>query len=435
MQRPEIGRKDPNCSTINGNLSACASIVLTEKISVDNLYVGMYVSRLDRPWLGTPFLLQGFVIKDEEDIAKLREHCEFVYVDLEQSSTSLRRPEPTSPCPARPSRAPSPAADKPSIARQDRVSVEKEMAFARNARASVREAVGDLMDAVRDGKKPNVAQLRDAVQEMEGSIIRNPDAFMLLRSLKERDSYTFSHCIDSSVMAIAFARHLGLPKEQISDLGLGTLLADIGKTRVAPELLKAPRRLTTDEFEQVKKHVDFSIEIMEELPGMSERVVSIVSTHHERFDGSGYPQGLMGDQIPLVGCVAGLVDWFDALTSDRPYANAESFQAVVQQLYKYRDGAFPGELVERFIQMLGLYPVGTLVELSNGEVGIVIAQNRLRRLRPKVMLVLDKEKKRLQVNPVRDLLSETTDEDGLELSVVTTLSHGAYGISPQDYFL
>ncbi len=409
--------------------------MFTEKVAVENLDLGMYVSDLDRPWLESPFLLQGFMIKDEEEIAQLREYCQFVYVDREQSSTSQWQPDPVSPSRARPSRDASPAAPKPSIERHDRISVEKEIAFARNARASVKEAVGSLMDAVREGKKPNVAQLRDSVAEMESSIIRNPDAFMLLRSLQERDTYTYSHCIDSSVMAIAFARHLGLPKDQISDVGLGALLADVGKMRISQALLTTTRRLGGTELEQVKMHVAHSVSIMEELPGMNSRVVSIASTHHERFDGSGYPHGLSGDQIPLMGCIAGLVDWFDALTSDRPYGNAESLQTVVQKLYECRDASFPGELVERFIQMLGVYPVGTVVELSTGEVGIVIGQNRLRRLRPKVMLVLDFEKRRLHVNPVRDLLSETTAEDGSELTVLTTLSPGAYGISPQYYFL
>ncbi len=409
--------------------------MFTEKVLVENLDFGMFVSQLDRPWLESPFLIQGFVIKDEEDIAKLRQYCEFVYIDLEQSSTSGWRPDPVSPPQARPFRDASPAAPTPPIERHDRVFVEKEIEFARDARASLKEAVGSLMDAVREGKKPNVAQLRDSVAEMESSIIRNPDAFMLLRSLQERDTYTYSHCIDSSVLAIAFARHLGLPKDQISDVGLGALLADVGKVRILPTLLTAARRLSGTELEQVRMHVTHSVDIMEELPGMSARVVSIASTHHERFDGSGYPHGLSGDQIPLMGCIAGLVDWFDALTSDRPYGNAESLQTVVQMLYQCRDADFPGELVERFIQMLGVYPVGTLVELSTGEVGIVIGQNRLRRLRPKVMLVLDFEKKPLHVNPVRDLLSETTAEDGSELTVLTTLSPGAYGISPQDYFL
>ena len=409
--------------------------MFTEKVLVENLDFGMYVSQLDRPWLESPFMLQGFVIKDEEEIAQLREYCEFVYIDLEQSKTSYSGPDSVSPYKAGPPRNASSAAPKPSIERNDRVSVEKEIEFARNARASLQEAVGSLMDAVRDGKKPNVAQLRDSVAEMESSIIRNPDAFMLLRSLQERDTYTYSHCIDSSVMAIAFARHLGLPKDQISDVGLGALLADVGKVRISPDLLTSARRLKGAELEQVRKHVTHSVEIMEELPGMSERVVSVASTHHERFDGSGYPHGLSGDQIPLMGCIAGLVDWFDALTSDRPYGDAESLQTVVQKLYQSRDASFPGELVERFIQMLGVYPVGTLVELSTGEVGIVIGQNRLRRLRPKVMLVLDSEKKPLHANPVRDLLSETTAEDGSELTVLTTLSPGAYGISPQDYFL
>lgn len=423
------------CFIIYSDRGATAKIMYTQKVSVDNLDVGMYVSKLDRPWLETPFQLQGFLIRGDDEIAELRKYCEHVYIDLEQSSTLQGRSKSASSPGPRSSRGAPPGVPPPSVEYRDRVSVEKEMEFAQNARASVSETVSNLMDAMREGKKPNIAQLRDSVTEMEGSILRNPDAFMLLRSLKERDDYTYSHCIDSSVLAIAFGRHLGLPKDQISDLSLGTLLADIGKTRVSPELLKSSRRLTGAELEQVKMHVTHSVNIMGELPGINPRVISVAATHHERFDGSGYPQGLGGSGIPILGSMAGLADWFDALTSDRPYANAESLQSVVQQLYERRDSSFPGELVERFIQMLGAYPVGALVELSNGEVGIVIGQNRHRRLRPKVMLVLDSEKRPLHVNLIRDLLSETTTEDGSELAVVTTLDPGAYGISPQDYFL
>ena len=204
----------------------------TQKVAVENLDVGMYVSKLDRPWIETPFLLEGFLIKGPDDIAELRKHCEHVYIDLEQSSTLQGQRRPASSAQARPSREASPGVPTPSIEYPDRISAENEIEFAQNARASVNETVSNLMDAVREGKKPNIAQLKDSVADMQDSILRNPDAFMLLRSLKERDTYAYSHCIDTSVLAIAFGRHLGLPKEQISDLGLGSLLADIGKTRV-----------------------------------------------------------------------------------------------------------------------------------------------------------------------------------------------------------
>jgi hypothetical protein len=128
--------------------------MFTEKVLVENLDFGMYVSQLDRPWLESPFMLQGFMIKDEEEIAQLREYCEFVYIDLEQSKTSNSGPDSVTPYQAQPSRNASPADPKPSIERHDRVSVEKEIEFARNARASLQGAVGSLMDAVRDGKKP-----------------------------------------------------------------------------------------------------------------------------------------------------------------------------------------------------------------------------------------------------------------------------------------
>jgi len=413
----------------------------TEKVLVQDLDIGMYVSALDRPWLETPFLLEGFLIERDEDISYLRQHCEYVYVDVERSRASFT---PSSKRPPSGKRAPSKiphgrdvssSVARPGVAYEDVVPVEREIEFAQEARASVDEAVRDLMDAVSEGKKPNLAQLADSVADMENSIIRNPDAFMLLRHLKGWDSYTYAHCIDCSVLAIAFGRHLGLPREQITDIGLASLLADVGKMRVPTKLLMAPGPLTEAELEQVRRHVGHSLDIMEELPGMRSAVLSAVSAHHERYDGTGYPNRLGNSEIPLSGRIVGLADWFDALTSDRPYSRASSVQTVVQQLYEARDTLFASELVERFIQMLGTYPVGSLVELSTGEVGVVIGQNRTRRLRPKVMLVLDSQKNPLQANPIRDLLHESTAEDGSELAVVTTLSPGAYGISPEDYFL
>ncbi|MEM7254412.1 MAG: HD-GYP domain-containing protein, partial [Pseudomonadota bacterium] len=401
------------------------------KLPADELIKGMYVSQLDRPWTETPFLFQGFKIRDTKDINQLQKYCKFVYIDVERGKS----PPPATGRPPMPDNIPKAPLPKPSVKYEDETAVEKEVEVAQAAQVAVTQAVDCFMDDVRAGKKPDYEQLKQTVVRMEESVLRNPDAFMWLRRLKDKDSYSYAHCIDTSMLAIAFGRQLGLPRVQIRSLGIGALLSDVGKMRLPSELLTKQGRLTDEEFDLVKTHVEHSVKIMKELPDVPDSAISIAATHHERFDGSGYPRGLAGGDIPLHGRMTAIVDCFDAMTSDRPYAQAVSPHEVIQQMYQWRNTAFQDELVEQFIQTLGVYPVGTLVELNTGEVGIVIGQNRVRRLRPKVMLVLDKYKTALEITPIRDLLTEEYNEDGTELTIVRSLEPNAYGIDPAEYYL
>lgn len=402
------------------------------KLAADELIKGMYVSQLDRPWTETPFLFQGFKVRDAKDIDQLQKYCDFVYIDIERGLCPDPKHDGRPPMAPNIPKAPLP---KPSMKYEDASSVEKEVELAKAAQAAVTEAVDCFMDDVRSGSKPDYEQLKSTFVRMEESVLRNPDAFMWLRRLKNKDSYAYAHCIDTSMLAIAFGRQLGLPRVQIRSLGLGALLSDVGKMKLPAELLTKQGRLTDEEFELVKTHVEHSVKIMKSLPDVPPTAVTIAATHHERFDGSGYPKGLAGGDIPLHGRMTAIVDCFDAMTSERPYATATSPHEVIQQMYQWRNTAFQDELVEQFIQTLGVYPVGTLVELTTGEVGIVIGQNRVRRLRPKVMLVLDKYKTALDITPIRDLLTEEYNEDGKELNIVKSLEPNAYGIDPSEYYI
>ncbi len=406
------------------------------KVPAEELARGMYVAQLDRPWVETPFLFQGFVIENEGQIAKLQKYCDHVFVDVERGDAPSRPPAGARPRGAGVAlRVPPAAVPEPAVAYRDETPVEEELETAREARESVVQAVGEFLDHVRQGRKPEIADVKRTVRDMEQSILRNPDACLLLRLLKDKDSYAHAHCVDSSVLAIAFGRQLGLQRDQVHVLGLGALLADVGKMRVPTELLEAPRSLTGEEVAVVRDHVRHSVEIMREMRGIDPAAVEMVECHHERHDGSGYPRGLAAGDIPLFGRMAAVVDTFDAITSERPYATAISPHDAIRKLYEWRGHAFQEELVEQFIQMLGVYPVGTLVELTTGEVGVIIGQNRVRRLRPKVMLLLDAEKAPLEINPIRDLLAETHDEAGLEIAVASTLEPGAYDLDPADFYL
>ena len=406
--------------------------MLQVKLPAQKLAKGMYVSKLDRPWVETPFMFQGFLIEKNEQIRSLQEYCEHVYIDVEKGDGPPA--EGIGPV-ALPADFPPAPLPKPRVQYETETTVEDELEVAKSTHTTLTDAVTDYLDEVRSGKKPDVAVVKNTITEMQASIIRNPDAFMWLRRLKKKDTYTYAHCIDCSVLAIAFGRQMGLPPAQIQNLGIGALMFDVGKRKVRDELLSKPDALTPEEFEEVKKHVGYSLEIMRETRGILQPAIDAAASHHERFDGSGYPQGLKGGEIPLLARMAGIVDFFDAVTSERAHATAMSPHAAIRYLYELRNTQFQDELIEQFIQTLGVYPVGTLVELSNGEVGIVIGQNQVRRLRPKIILVLDADKQPLEITPVRDLMMEEQDESGTELTISATLEPGTYGIQPDEFYL
>jgi HD-GYP domain-containing protein (c-di-GMP phosphodiesterase class II) len=390
----------------------------------------MYVAELDRPWVETPFMFQGFIVRDPREIQRIQGYCAFVFVDNERGIVPSNPGSASGT--ASMSLAPLP---KPSIVYEVESEVESELETAKNVHIAVTQSFGQLLTEVRSGQAPQLAQVREVISEMEESILRNPDAFMWLRRLKKKDSYTFSHCIDTSILLMAFGRQMGLPRQHIHELGLGGLMADIGKMKVPDALLRRDGPLNPAEFEVVKRHVNYSVEIMGASRDMAPNAIAIVAAHHERFDGTGYPDKLSAGQIPMHARMAAIVDTFDAVTSDRAHAKALAPHDAIALLYEQRNKGFQDELIEQFIQTLGPYPVGTLIEFDTGEVGIVIEQNRVRRLRPKVVLLLDASKRPIKSTPTLNLMSETHNEDGQAINILHSLTPGAYDIDPEEFYL
>ena len=403
------------------------------KVGTDELEIGMYVQELDRPWIETPFLFQGFTINTPEDIEKLKEFCDYVFITEEQH---LVRPELARPTDTAANRAVS-VKGLPStpVHYQDQASVEQELGVARSAHHNLTKEVHALVGSIRIGRDISAREIAKAVEQMIDSIIRNPDAFFWLTMLKKVDSYAYHHAVDSSALAVAFGRHLGFGKEELNDLAIGVLLCDIGNTRLPKSLLRKPGKLSPDDREMIRQHVSHTVDIMKAIPGISETAVEIAYTHHERFNGNGYPRGLKGNEIPIGGRIAAIVDYYDAITSDRPYNPALSSHLAIRRLYEHRNVYFQEELVEQFIQTLGVYPTGSLVELSTGEVGVVLSQNRLRALRPKVMLILDKNKVAYGIFPTLDLIAEPRDSEGNIIEILRAVEPNTYGIDPKNYYL
>lgn len=402
-----------------------------KQIPVTGLEVGMYVSELDRPWLETPFLFQGFPINDDIEIKELKKYCEYVYVDLEQSKERYQARKKSK------SNLAVEIHNQETIEStyQDLITVEEELETARDLRQKSNEMVSSIMDDVRAGKVFDIEGLADNIESMVESIIRNPDALVCLTRLKDQDSYTYSHSIDVCSYMLAFGRHLGFSKEQLKILGMGGLLQDVGKAKLPQSLLEHTGKLNAEELELARRHVTYSIEIVKELRAIPLDVVDMIYAHHERFDGSGYPLGVSGNKISMYSSMAGIVDSYDALISDRSYAKAVSSTHALHYLFQQRNCLFKDTLAEQFIQCIGIYSVGSLVELNTSEIGIVISQNRIRQLKPKVMLVLDKDKSPL-VNPQTiDLILEPIGYGGKPYEISRALKPGAYGIDPKEYYL
>lgn len=410
-------------------------VAVEKKVDSRDLKPGMYVARLDRPWVETPFLFQGFRIHNQHDITELQRHCRFVYIDIERGEPAARYLDDN------PAAARATDTELHDICRsapgrpvyQDTVSVEEELAPARESHRTACDRIGNILDDIRAGRKLNAREAEHAVSGMIESILRNPDAFMWLTKLKDKDSYTYAHSIDACALAITFGRHLGLPRPELQQVAVGTLLFDIGKMKLPTDLLEKPGRLTEAEFTLMQAHVEHSVGLMTESKDISRTSIEVAYSHHERHNGKGYPRGLRSDQTSVYGKIAAIVDCYDAITSDRPYAVAVSPHEAIRSLYEWRNVDFQEELVEQFIQCLGVYPTGTLVELSTGQVGIVLSQNRVRRLRPKVMLVLNADKDVYEIAPTVDLMVEESASRKLEIA--RSLEPGAYGIDPAAYFL
>ncbi|MDZ7785113.1 MAG: HD-GYP domain-containing protein [Halioglobus sp.] len=420
----------------------------TLKVTTTDLEIGMYVSGLDRPWLGTPFATQGFFIQSAQEIEQLCQYCDYVLVDSRRSvkSSSHRRRATVAQTreSASPQNTDSPPADayggrkrippekifygRAIHSYRDDGSWEEEEPRARRALDSLIEDVGDIFEEVGEGQKLDVVRLRKAVEPVVDSISRNPDACLWVARLKQHDRYTYKHSLGAAIWSVALGRQLGLSRHDLRSLSMGCMLMDVGKLRVDPALLQAERELDAREMAEVAGHVNHGVEIVRESGLLNRDVLDMVAHHHERFDGSGYPNGLRHNEIPPCARIAGIVDTYDAITSKRSYASAMAPSEAIKHLYMTRDTDFQAELVEAFIQAIGIYPAGTLVELSSGEVGVVVAEYRIRRLRPKVMLLLDAQKRRLRKSKIVDLQQECGANGEPLLSIRRSLEPESYGI-------
>jgi HD-GYP domain-containing protein (c-di-GMP phosphodiesterase class II) len=518
---------------------------MASKIFTSDLKVGMFVADLDRPWVDTPFLLQGFLIENDEQILALKTHCEFVMVDRARSTgsefeavsglspatntmpamrskpragsqvdpeeaTPLSNAEDRAPAPkparrpakyvppkesdarapsgapetdpnatyevtpagerqgffsrmraglkgllGKPGEAPAPTlSEAPRETPQefaaraellpqgievqtyvDQATVEDEVPRAQAAVKQASTLLEKLVQDIRLGQSFEIDRVEEIVEGMVESIVRNPDAAMWIARLREEDISTYGHGLQVSVYLASFGRHIGFPKEQLSQLAQIGLLLDIGKIKLPRWLLDKQGRLTAEEYEEAKRHVDHGIAILTETPNVDPEVLKGIEQHHERMNGSGYPHGYVGEEIGIYGRMAGIVDTFAALTNHRPYAAAASSYEALRSLSGWAGDFFHEPLVQQFVSSIGVFPVGSLIELSTGEVAIVVAHNRVRRLKPRVLVVTGPDKTRSAHPAMLDLLYDTKSGGDEPVFIKRGLPAGAYDLDLKDFYL
>lgn len=399
-----------------------------KKIRSTEVEKGMFVSSLDRPWSETPFLFQGFLVKENEEINQLRELSRHVYIMVPDDEITIDRvPHATLSSSWRKSQsnhATTPIAPKKTA---------RDQAYENSVNhTEISNVIADTFSLLQSGKQLHLDKIEQSTAIMIESIEKNPSSYIWLTKIKHFNSYLYKDALSSSVLASAMGAQLGLEREQTLHLAIGAMLMDCGKTAIPKEIVNKSSSLDHDEWELMKTHVSLGTSMLNNTENISPFILETVQTHHERLDGSGYPSSLHQSQIPLFGQIAGIIDYYVSVTTPRPYANAISPSDAIKGLYQLRHRYFDETLIENFIQVIGTYPTGSLVELSSGEVGIVTSQNPGSRLKPNLVLILDKNKKPYGNFPVINLLHYSHDQDTPPVQIQHTLADGEYGINIEE---
>jgi putative nucleotidyltransferase with HDIG domain len=399
---------------------------MIKRIRSDQLLPGMFIHDLNCGWMDHPFAFNSFKVNDTKtidqiissgirelyidsekglDVADAQTHDEF-HAEIHQQITSL--------------------AEKHEIKSSPPSSLVQEAQQAKVIHADAHKVVHHLMSDVRMGKQLELAKLSPTVEHITDSIFRNKDAFISLSRIKNKDEYTFQHSVSVCALLVAFSREMDFDKDVVLNAGLGGLLHDIGKMKVPDHILNKPGSLSESEFVVMKSHAALGRDLLRQTPGIPDIAVSITGQHHERVDGTGYPDKLKKDEISTFGQMAAIVDVYDALTSDRVYHKGMEPTAALKKLFEWSKFHFNPEMVQRFICLIGIYPVGSLVKLESGMLAVVITAGTESLLRPVVRIVFDIKRNHF-VTPYDIDLSNKLDQ------IIQYESPHSWSINPFDF--
>ncbi|HUW50064.1 MAG TPA: HD-GYP domain-containing protein [Sulfuricella sp.] len=365
---------------------------MIKRIPLSQLKTGMFIHDLNCSWVVHPLFLTRFKVESDAEIEKIAElGVREVYID---PARGIDLPGAETADEAR-------FAVECELLRMGEetggvsgglVSVCEERDAAIEIQSHAHQAIRDMMRDIRMGRQLEMERVDQAIGGITDSILRNSTALIQMSRVKTKDNYTYMHSVGVCTLMTAFCNTLELGRDITRQISTGAILHDIGKMKVPDEILTKPGRLTDPEFEEMKRHVSYGCEIVRQLAPISPISFSVLSQHHERYDGSGYPARLKGEEISQFGQMAAIVDVYDAITSDRVYHKAMAPVEAVRKIQEWGEFHFNRELVRHFIHCVGIYPPGTFVRLESGLIGAVVEQNAASLLRPTVRMVYDTRK-------------------------------------------
>lgn len=429
---------------MSNNFNGRGKVLTRERIPVNELALGMHVIELDRPWLETDFLIQGFIIQRQDEIESLQRQCEFVYIEgIEHKLDVAPEPVPTKPGllgrllgtkptalqnaetsqPKKPAR---PTAQTRTVY-INKISTGQEILVAKDHYSAAKTVAKNIMEDLRIGRMLDMNQARNTVDEVVDSLLRNDDALVWLTKLKNQDEYTAEHSLNVCILSAAFARHLGHDEGEIRKIGLAGLLHDIGKAKIPVEILNKPGPLNDEERALIKQHPNMGRNLLMTSASVEHYTIDVAYSHHERVDGTGYPRALQAHQIPYYAKLIAIVDTYDAITSSRAYDTGRASMEALEIIYNNRDSHFDADLTVEFIRCIGVYPPGSIVVLTNGEVGVVVESNKESKLRPKIVLVQDRDKEWQEKRTV-DLSRGDVDEYGKPYTIAREVPNKTFDI-------
>jgi HD-GYP domain-containing protein (c-di-GMP phosphodiesterase class II) len=410
---------------LKNNTSGSVEKVYTK---VSQLAVGMYVTELDRPWLETSFVFQGFELKTEEDIKAVRTICEYVYVDM----TKTRKT--SNPVAATGTQTSSSVVMYTDSPRPKLSTFEKEIYRSGKIYEGTSSVVSNFMEKIARGDGVDSKLAKEAVAECVNSVLHSPDAMLWLSQLKNKDEYTAQHSLNVCVLSIVLGRHLNFSEKDLNITGLCGMMHDMGKMLIPLTILNKPGKLEGEELYTMQSHTTLGYELLKSSDNMHRSAIETALIHHERSDGQGYPRQIKPSGISEFAKIVTIADMYDAITSDRVYQKGRTHLEAINIMTNMAGTHLDPALVVKFIESLGVYPPGCLVEMTNGAIAIVVECNEKLKLRPKIIIILDEEKNPVQEQQIIDLSKMIEDKRGNVYTIKGIVRAQDWNIDSSKYY-